>query len=70
MEAQNKYAMDIITMGRSKTNPQGLWELVTRQPVSILNQMKGNDVPLSSPPPSPPSREWYGGLCSVLQQCS
>lgn len=34
MEAQNKYAMDTIAMGSSKTNPQGIWELITRQPVS------------------------------------
>lgn len=34
MEAQNKFAMDTIAMGRSKTNPQGIWELITRQPVS------------------------------------
>ena len=34
MEAQNKFAMDTIAMGRSKREPQGLWELVTRQPVS------------------------------------
>lgn len=34
MEAQNKFAMDTIAMGSSKTNPQGIWELITRQPVS------------------------------------
>jgi ankyrin repeat protein len=32
MEAQNKFAMDTIAMGRSKAEPQGLLELVTRQP--------------------------------------
>ena len=37
MEAQNKFAMDTIAMGRSKTNPQGVWELITRQPVSICH---------------------------------
>ena len=38
MEAQNKFAMDTIAMGRSKTNPQGMWELVTRQPVGNCGQ--------------------------------
>lgn len=33
MEAQNKFAMDTIAMGQSKAEPQGLCELVTRQPV-------------------------------------
>lgn len=35
MEAQNKFAMDTISMGRSKVHPHGLWELLTRQPVSV-----------------------------------
>ena len=36
MEAQNKFAMDTLAMGRSKASPQGVCELLTRQPVSAV----------------------------------
>lgn len=41
MEAHNTFAMDTISMARSKTSPQGLWELITRQPVSTTKCVMG-----------------------------
>ena len=41
VEAHNTFAMDTISMARSKTSPQGLWELITRQPVSTMRVMDG-----------------------------
>ena len=41
MEAHNTFAMDTIAMARSKTNPQGLWEMISRQPVSACMCVMG-----------------------------
>ena len=34
MENQNSYGMDTILMGRQKTDPQNMWEYLTRSRVS------------------------------------
>jgi len=36
MENQNRYGMDIILMGRQKTEPQNMWEYITRNRVSLV----------------------------------
>ena len=50
MENQNSYGMDTILMGRQKTDPQNMWEYLTRSRVSqSCVQLSANLVLLLSP---------------------
>ena len=44
VENHNTYAMDTITMGRSKRSPALLWEMVTRQPVRGRERGRGRGM--------------------------